>query len=225
VHVPDGFIAPVVYLPAYGACAALWAYGVRRVRRMLTDEAMPSLAVTTAFAFVLMMVPIPLPGGTSAHPAGIAILAILFGVWFSFVALSLVFLIQALLFGIGGITSLPVSALAMGLCGSAAARAAMRALRPLGETAGLFVAGWLSLVVSSLLIAVILGIEPSIAHREDGTPLFFPFGLSLTLPAVVLPHALLGVGEGILTVLVCRYIGKRRPGGLSPGSRGEEGAK
>lgn len=179
---------------------------------MLSDETIPTLAVTAALVFVLMMIPIPLPGGTSAHPAGIGILSVLFGVWISFVVLSLVFLLQVLLFGMGGITSLPVNVLAMGLGGSLAARAAFRCFRPLGESAGLFAAGWTSLTVSSLFIAVFLGIEPRLAHGENGSPLFFPFGLSITLPAVILPHAVLGVGEGILTVLVYRSIERIRRG-------------
>jgi cobalt/nickel transport system permease protein len=181
---------------------------MRRLKKRLSDEMIPALAVTTALAFALMMVPIPLPGGTSAHPAGIGILAVFFGVWVSFVVLSLVFLLQALLFGMGGITSLPVNALAMGFAGSIAARLAYKTLRPQSETAALFAAGWLSLVLSAFIIAVALGVQPAVAHREDGTPLFFPFGLGLTIPAVVIPHALLGVGEGILTVLVYRFIGR-----------------
>ncbi|MFH1679615.1 MAG: energy-coupling factor ABC transporter permease [Candidatus Eisenbacteria bacterium] len=203
MHIPDGFISPKMYAPAYVAAAGLWLYGLGRVRRKLDDEAVPRVAVLTAFSFVLMMVLLPLPGGTSVHATGIGILAVLFGVWTAFLSLSLVLLLQALLFGSGGITSLPVNALAMGLAGSAAAIAAYRALRPLHERAALFAAGWISVNLSALILAIALGLQPSLARAADGTPLFFPFGLSVTIPAVMIPHAVVGVGEGALTVMVC----------------------
>lgn len=206
MHVPDGFISPKVYLPAAGVAAGLWAYGLKRVRRDLDEEAVPRAAVLTAFCFVLMSIMIPLPGGTSAHAAGIAVLAALFGVWISFLSVSLVLLLQALLLGSGGITVLPVNALAMGFAGSVAATGAYRLLRRWREDAGLFAAGWLSVNVSALILAAVLGIQPAIAHAGNGDPLFFPFGLSITIPAVMIPHALLGIGEGALTVLIVRFF-------------------
>ena len=118
MHIPDGFIAPQVYLPAYGVAAGLWTYGLRRLRAVLREETIPRLAVLTAFCFVVTMVMLPLPGGTSVHATGIALLALLFGVWTAFVAFSIVLLLQALLFGAGGVTALAVNALAMGMVGS-----------------------------------------------------------------------------------------------------------
>jgi cobalt/nickel transport system permease protein len=209
VHIPDGFIAPQVYLPAYGVAAGLWAYGVRRLRTVLREEVIPRLAVLTAFSFVLMMVMVPMPGGTSAHASGIALLAIVFGVWTAFISVSLVLLLQALLFGAGGITALALNALAMGLIGGAAARAAYLLLRNIHAESALVAAGWLSINTSALLMALVLGVQPWIAHGEDGQPLFFPFGLSITLPAVMIPHALVGVGEGVLTLLIFRRLSQR----------------
>jgi cobalt/nickel transport system permease protein len=210
VHIPDGFIAPSVYIPAYAVAVGLWAYGIRRVKEKLKEEAIPSLGVLTALAFALMMITIPLPGGTSIHVAGIGLLAVIFGVWISFVATSTVLLLQAMLFGVGGITSLPVNSLAMGLIGSAAAYYTFVLLRGLNERVALFVAGWLSLNVSAFIEAAALGLQPLVAHTQEGTPLFFPFDLSITIPAVVIPHAVIGVGEGVLTVLVYKVFMKIR---------------
>jgi cobalt/nickel transport system permease protein len=72
-----------------------------------------------------------------------------------------------------------------------------------------FAAGWLSVNVAALLLALVLGLQPIIAHTEEGHPLFFPFGLSVTLPAVMIPHALIGVGEGVLTLLMWRFVERR----------------
>lgn len=209
MHIPDGFIAPQLYLPVYGLTAGLWAFALRRLRASLREETLPRLAVLTAFCFALMMIMVPLPGGTSVHATGVALLAILFGVWSAFVAVSVVLLIQALLFGAGGVTALALNALAMGLVGSAVARGSYLVLRRVREDLALVTAGWLSVNVSALLMAVALGLQPVIAHRADGTPLFFPFGLAVVVPAVMIPHALIGVGEGALTLLMWRVLQRR----------------
>jgi cobalt/nickel transport system permease protein len=210
MHIPDGFISPQTYLPAYVAAAGLWAFAARRVKRDLDADTLPFLAACTALSFVLMMVALPLPGGSTAHAAGIGLLAVSFGGWMAFLAVSLVLAMQALLFGDGGITALPINALAMGFIGSFAALATWKLLGRLNQNLALFLAGWLSIVLPALLMALVLGVQPMIAHDAQGAPLFFPFGLAVTLPAVVLPHLLVGVAEGVLTVLGYRYLTRLR---------------
>lgn len=208
MHIPDGFISPKMYIPAYTVSAGLWAYGARKVKKELDIETIPRLAVMTALAFVLMMIAVPLPGGTSAHATGIGLLAVLFGPWIAFLSISLVLLLQALLFGIGGITTLPINALAMGMAGGTVGAYSFRILRTHNCNAALFTAGWLSVTTAAALTAVALGVQPVIAHAGDGTPLFFPFGLRLTVPAVLIPHIIVGVGEGLLTILVYNFVEK-----------------
>ncbi|RMD82171.1 MAG: cobalamin biosynthesis protein CbiM [Candidatus Dadabacteria bacterium] len=209
MHIPDGFIAPQVYLPAYGVAGVAWSWALRRVRSLLREETIPRLAVLTALSFVLMSVMIPLPGGTSAHATGVALLALAFGVQTAFLAVSLVLLVQALVLGAGGVTALPLNALAIGLAGGLAARASYRILRPAGEAVALIAAGWVSINLAALILAVVLGIQPLVAHDPSGRPLFFPFGLAVTIPAMAGIHAVVGIGEGLLTLLVWR-AGKRR---------------
>ena len=209
MHVPDGFLSPQTYVPAYALAAGAWAYAARTLQRRLDETLLPRLAVLCALGFVLMSVMLPLPGGTSVHASGIGILAVVFGPWITFAAVSLVLLLQALVFGAGGITVLPVNALAMGLAGSTAACLGYRLLGRVDERAGLFAAGWLATVLPAVLVAGVLGVQPAIAYTADGQPLFFPFGLSVTLPAVVVPHLILGVGEGLLTILVVSFLRRR----------------
>jgi cobalt/nickel transport system permease protein len=210
MHIPDGFIAPQIYAPAYAAAAGLWAYGANRVKKTIREETIPLMGVMTALTFGLNMIAVPLPGGTTVHATGIGLLAALFGVWPSFLSLSLVLLLQALLFGMGGITSFPVNAIAMGLFGSASGYGVFVALRRLSLRAALFATGFTAVVVPAIVVALALGAQPHIAHRADGTPLFFPFGFRLTIPAIVLPHLLVGTGEGALTVLVYGFVSKLR---------------
>jgi cobalt/nickel transport system permease protein len=210
MHIPDGFLSPQTYLPAYALAAGAWAWAAKGLRETLDETSVPRLAMLTALAYGLGLVMVPIPGGTSGHALGVAILALVFGVRSAFVAYSLVLLLQSLLFGAGGITALAVNALAMGLLGSVAAVGARRLLRRAGDVVSVSVAAWLSVVLPGLVVALVLGLQPLIAHRPDGSPLFFPFGLTITLPAVLVPHALIGVGEAVLTVLVFRYAKARQ---------------
>lgn len=210
MHIPDGFISPQTYLPAYAAAGIAWFWAARGLRGHLDEQTVPKLAALTALAYGLGLIMVPMPGGTSGHALGVAMLALLFGVRLTFLSYSLVLLLQSLLFGAGGITALPVNALAMGLCGSLATIATFRALRRISETVAVVVAAWCSVMLSALIVALLLGVQPLIALRDDGTPLFFPFGFSIVLPAVLIPHVLVGVGEALLTLFVWRFAQSRK---------------
>lgn len=210
MHIPDGFLAPQTYLPAAALAVGAWAWAARGLRTRLDETTVPRLALLTALAYGLGLVMLPLPGGTSGHALGVALLALIFGVRLAFLAYSGVLLLQALLFGAGGITALPVNALALGLAGGATAVAAHRLLRGLHASTAVAVAAWLSVVVPGALLALVLGSQPLIAQRPDGTPLFFPFGIEVTLPAILIPHFLIGIGEAALTLLVWRYARTRK---------------
>jgi cobalt/nickel transport system permease protein len=206
MHIPDGFISPQTYLPLYAVAGVAWAVGMRRIRSALDERTIPLLAVVTALAFVLSMIAVPLPGGTTVHATGIGLLAILFGPWVAFMSLSLVFLMQALLFGDGGITALPLNALAMGLAGSFTGYGVYKLLHQWHAPTALFAGAATAVLLAALIVALVLGIQPLIASRADGTPLFFPFGLAITLPAVMLPHLAVAAAEGVLTVMLFRFL-------------------
>lgn len=210
MHIPDGFLSPQTYLPATAMTIGAWAWAGQRLRAQLDETLVPRLAMLTVLAYGLGLVMLPLPGGTSGHMIGVALLALVFGLRLTFLAYSGVLLLQALLFGAGGITALPVNALAIGLAGAATAIATHRLLGRWNETAAVACAAWASVVVSGALVALVLGIQPLIATRPDGAPLFFPFGPEITLPAVLLPHVFIGIGEAALTLLVWRYAKARK---------------
>lgn len=210
MHIPDGLISPQTYLPAFALAAPLWVVAARKLRSRLGDEVLPRLAVFTALAFLLSTLMLPLPGGTSGHAVGVGLLALVFGPWTAFMAYSLVLLLQALVVGAGGITALPVNALAMGFVGAWTTVGLHGLLRRLGETFGVVAAVWSAVMTSALLLALVLGAQPLIARAADGTPAFFPFGVAVTLPALLIPHALIGAGEAALTLLVFRHARRRR---------------
>jgi len=210
MHIPDGFLSPQTYLPAYALAAGAWAWAARGLRERLDETTVPRLAMLTALAYGLGLVMVPVPGGTSGHMLGVALLALIFGIRLAFLSYSLVLLLQALLFGAGGVTALPINALALGLVGATAAVAVKGLLARLNETAAVAVGAWLSVVLPGVIVALVLGVQPLIAHQPDGTPLFFPFGPEITLPAVLIPHLAIGIGEAALTVLIWRYARTRK---------------
>lgn len=210
MHIPDGFLSPQTYLPAAALAVAAWAWAGHGMRARLDETLVPRLATLMALAYGLGLVMLPLPGGTSGHALGVAILALLFGVRLAFLASSAILILQALLFGAGGITAWPVNALAVGLAGAAAAVGVFRLLRKLNEPLAVMLAAWASVMVAGTLLALVLGLQPLIAARPDGTPLFFPFGPAITLPAILIPHALIGLAEAALTLAVWRYAQSRK---------------
>lgn len=210
MHIPDGLISPQTYLPALALAAPLWWWAGREFTRRVGDEALPRLAVFTALAFLLSSLMLPLPGGTSGHAIGVGLLALVFGPWVAFLSYTLVLLLQALVMGAGGITALPVNALAMGFVGAWTAFLLFRAFSPLQAEFAVFFAVLTSILLSALLVALVLGLQPLIAQAPDGSPRFFPFGWSITVPAVLLPHVFIGLAEAALTVLIWRHARKRR---------------
>jgi cobalt/nickel transport system permease protein len=210
MHIPDGLISPQTYLPALTVAVPLWVLGARRLNTLMGDATLPRLAVLTALAFLLSTLMLPLPGGTSGHAVGISLLALVFGAWVAFVAYSLVLLLQALVVGAGGITALPVNALAIGFIGAWTAVGVHRVLRRWHEPAAVAAAAWLSVMMSALLMALVLGAQPGLAQGPDGMPLFFPFGPAVTLPAIMVPHLFIGIGEALFTLLVWRHARRRR---------------
>lgn len=209
MHIPDGFIAPQIYLPAYVISGGFWVWATRGLRQRLDEETIPRLAVITALAYVIGLIMLPLPGGSSGHLVGIGMLAMLFGIRLAYLSYSLVLLLQAILFGAGGITALPINALAVGLIGASVMSLCMRWQSERYPLPFLALGAFLAVVVPALLIALILGVQPAIAHREDGSPLFFPFGPEVVVPAIMLPHLIIGVMEAFLTLAVWRYAKKR----------------
>jgi cobalt/nickel transport system permease protein len=203
MHLPDGFLSPQLSLPALAVAAPLAAWGVRRHFGREAAESLPVLGSLTALAFVIQTIMIPVPGGTSIHLVGVTLLALLFGPLAAFVCEGLVLLVQALFFGAGGVTVLPVNALAMGLLGPLAGWVAWRLLRRRSERVGLFVAGWLSTQVSTLAVVGALALQ----HRLD--PQFFPVEPEVTLVAMLLPSlAVSGVVEGLYTVFALSLVRK-----------------
>jgi cobalt/nickel transport system permease protein len=205
MHVPDGFLSPQITIPAYVAAAPLLVVGVRRHLAARAREALPLAGSLAAVAFALQTIRIPVPGGTSTHLVGMALLAVLHGPLAAFVCETVVLAIQALFFGAGGITTLAVNALAMGLAGPGAGWLAFRALRRLGERPAAFAAGWVSAQAAALAVTLVLALQ----HALD--PAIFPIAPAVVAAATLVPSAAVtGVVEGAYTAVALALLARAR---------------
>lgn len=202
MHLPDGFLSPQITLPSFAVAAPLWAWAAKRHFGRAQVEALPLIGSLTAVAFVLQTILIPIPGGTSTHLLGVTLLALLYNPLVAFVAESLVLVLQALFFGAGGVTVLAVNALALGLLGPALAWVVFRGLRGLGHRPAAFVAAWVSLQVSALAVAAVLGLQ------QWMDPAYFPTPFPVVLGAMLLPSALTGLAEGAYTLVAFSLLSR-----------------
>jgi cobalt/nickel transport system permease protein len=142
----------------------------------------------------------PIPGGTSAHFVGGAFAAILLGPYLGCLAMASVVVVQAFVFGDGGVLALGANLLNMAVVDVFVGYALFRALVGLGETIAAFVAGWGAITVSAAAVGLQAGLSST-----------FAYDLATTLTVMTAGHAVLGLVEGLITVLVVRYLLDVRP--------------
>jgi len=192
--------------------APIWYLAARRVQRALQVKEIPLLALGTAFTFVIMMFNIPIPGGTTGHMVGGVVVAMVIGPWAAVLALTLTLAIQSLLFGDGGITALGANSFNLAFIMPFSGYYLYQIVAagnpgPRRRWVALFLAGYIAINMAALATAIQLGIQPMIAHSPDGRPLYAPYPLSVTIPAMTLSHLLfLGPVEAIGTTLVVFYV-------------------
>ncbi len=208
MHIPDGYLSPTVVVATYAVALPLWFFGFKKLKETLNEETLPLIGALSAMSFIVMMLNIPIPGGTSGHAVGAVLIAILFNPWVAFIAISVVLLIQAVIFGDGGISTFASNSLAMGFVGAFVGYYVFRIFKKYKFAP--YLAGWSGIVASSFLAALLLGIEP-IFWNKNGTPLYFPFGLKETIPALVGAHMLFfGIAEAVFTGLAYGFIHKKK---------------
>ena len=215
MHIPDGYLGPQTYVPLFAAMVPLWAKASRASKRTLKARDVPVFAMSAAFSFVVMMFNVPIPGGTTGHATGAAIIAILLGPWAAVLTVSIALMIQALLFGDGGITAIGANCFNIAVVTSFVAHFLYRGISfgtapsSFRRVIGGAVAGYVGINCSALFTALELGIQPLIAHTAAGQPLYAPFPLSVALPAMMFGHLVLfGVVEGMVTALIILYFQK-----------------
>ncbi|MDR1775091.1 MAG: energy-coupling factor ABC transporter permease [Actinomycetes bacterium] len=210
MHIPDGMLStPVAVVADVGAVAAL-TYSVRWIRTKLSDKKLVLMAVLGALIFALQMLNFPVAGGTSGHFGGGTLAAITCGFWPASVVMSAVLGIQALVFSDGGILAFGANVLNMGIIAPAVGWLIWRAATRIGgqsKTAriiGAGIAAWAGTVVSAAAVAFEIWIS---GHAN----------FALVFGAMVGWHALIGIGEGVITAALVGYLLAVRPDLLDDG--------
>ncbi len=212
MHIPDGYLGPPTYVAAYAACAPLWATAARRVKGTIDARRAPLLAISAAFSFLVMMFNIPLPGGSTGHAVGGVLIAIAVGPWGAMLSISIALVIQALLFGDGGVTAIGANCLNIAFVMPFAGYAVYRLLSAVfpagrGRAVAAGIGGWVGLNAAAFTTAVLFGIQPLLHTAPDGRALYSPYPLSVAVHAMMLQHlTLFGGIEALITGLVVRYL-------------------
>lgn len=218
MHIPDGYLGPQTTVPALVAMAPVWGNAFRKVKKTMKKAGVPALALCSAFSFLIMMFNVPVFGGSSAHAVGAVLVAVLLGPWAAVVSVSTALLIQALVFGDGGVLAFGVNCLNMAVVMPFVGILIYKLIRgkaPVSGPRGLaaaFFGGYAGLNAAAFCAALEFGIQPLLFRGADGAPLYCPYPVSVSVPAMMLPHALAaGPIEGLVTAGAVAYLARYAP--------------
>lgn len=198
MHIPDGFLSGTVAALTGTVSAGAVAFSCERLRRQHEDRLVPLVGVTAAGIFAAQMVNFPVAAGTSGHLLGGTLAAILLGPWAAPVALTVVLIVQCLLFGDGGVLALGANVFNMAVLGAWAGYCIYAPLRrliagPAGVIVGAMFGAWFSAVLAAMACSAELA--------ASGT---FAFGPTFNLMTSI--HAVIGVGEALITGLALSFL-------------------
>ncbi|MBW4663854.1 MAG: energy-coupling factor ABC transporter permease [Chroococcus sp. CMT-3BRIN-NPC107] len=205
LHIPDGFLNfPTIAITSI-ASIGLIALALNKVQAEYQEKAVPLMGVCAAFVFAAQMINFPIPGGTSGHLLGGTLAGALLGPWAGSLVMTVVFIVQSVMFQDGGLTVLGANIFNMGLVGTfggyylyKAIRFAVGRNKLSGLVIGAAVASWTSVVVASAIAALQLAISGTVP-------------LSVALTAMATWHVLIGIGEALITVVALSSIWRTRP--------------
>ena len=214
MHIPDNYLSPASCAVLAVAAAPVVGLSITKVKAQLKEnkELAPMLGIAASLSFLLMMFNVPIPGGTTAHAVGGVLLSILIGPYAASLALTVSLLLQALLFGDGGILALGANIFNMAIAMPFVGYAVYHFFRKQNhETAGVLVGSYVGINVAAFLTAIELGIQPIIA-TQGGEPLYNPYGLAVTIPAMMVTHlTIAGAVEVFFTYVIYRFVKQVAP--------------
>ena len=199
MHIPDGFLNIATVATTYAVSAGGVGNAVRIANKKLGERQVPLMGILAAFIFAAQMLNFPVAGGTSGHLIGAALAAILLGPWASVLIMSCVLLAQCLIFQDGGLLALGANIFNMGIVASFSGYYLYRLVTSLlgnsrrGKLIGSFIGAWGSVFLASIVCAIELAVSGA-----------SPIGVAL--PAMAGIHALIGIGEGLITSAVLSLV-------------------
>ena len=204
MHIPDGFLSVPASATLIGVSGASLGFSIWKTTKELVEKQVPLLAVTAAFIFAAQMLNFPVAVGTSGHFLGAMLAAVLLGPYASFIVISIVLVLQALIFKDGGLLAMGANIFNMAFMGGLVCSwifAGLKKILPKNKSVFLVLVGvvsWLSVILASFACSTELAIS--------GTFQFAPVTWSMFIV-----HAIIGCGEAIITVAVISLILGVRP--------------
>ena len=215
MHIPDGFLNLYVSIVCWIITTILISMAVSRTNKSLGEKQVPLMGVMAAFIFAAQMINFPVAGGTSGHLLGGALAAIMLGPWAGMLVMTAVIAVQGLLFQDGGLLVMGANILNMGLITCAIGYGLYRSVSGANRILKLSVAGiaaWLSVMAGAFFTALQLWLS--------GTS-----QLQVVIPAMLFVHALIGLGEAVITVAAISFVLQARPDLLDENSESAKGSK
>jgi cobalt/nickel transport system permease protein len=206
MHMSDGIVnAPTSLI--FGVISILYVgYAVVRARTDLDDRTAPMAGLVTAFVFAVQMINFPILPGASGHLLGGALVAILVGPWVGTLCITIVLVVQSLLFADGGITALGTNVFNMAIVGVLVGYGVATAMRRIAASGrrGLLVTAFVAAFVNTVVASLGFVLEYAIGGAAGAT-------VGTVFALMVGFHALIGIGEGIITALTVGAVAAVRP--------------
>jgi len=210
MHIPDGYISPEIAAIMAITSAAFLVWSWKKAKATYPQSLAPLLAVSSAFVFAAQMINFPIPYGTSGHLVGGTFLSIVLGPYVAILSMTIVLLMQALFFADGGIIALGANIFNMAVIGGLSffivKLIAGNSTKGKRFFLGVFAASWLSVVLGALVCGLQIGFSP--AFSAVG-------GITVTVPAMLFWHVLIGLGEAAITTTVTTQLYKVQPAVLN----------
>ena len=207
MHIPDGFLSNEVCLVTAAAAAGAVGYSLSRIKGELAERTIPLTGMMGSLIFAGQMINFPIGLPVSGHLMGGVLAGVILGPWAGCIALTMVLVAQWALFSDGGLTALGANILHMAVLGSIGGYAVTAAIRRRfkcrvrGTVIGSVIAAWLSVMAAAALFCV--------EFRLSHDPGEFRFRNIFTL--MVSFHALIGIGEALITAVVVNVVLHHRP--------------
>ena len=215
MHIPDGFLSFTVSIVCWVITVITLSVAISRSNKSLGERQVPLMGVMAAFIFAAQMINFPVAGGTSGHLLGGALAAITLGPWAGMLVMTAVITVQGLLLQDGGLLVMGANILNMGIITVAIGYGLYRAVPMKNRTLKLTVAGvaaWLSVMAGAFFTALQLWLS--------GTS-----QLQIVIPAMLTVHALIGLGEALITVAALTFILQTRPDLIDEDSPSAKGSR
>ena len=206
MHIPDGLMWPLIMLVGWGIGIIAVAIAARKCSKSLTNDRIPTMAILAAGIFVAQMLNFPIIGGTTGHLLGATLATLIVGPWAAIIVMSIVIVIQGLLFGDGGILAMGLNLANMAVVAVAVSAVFLRLLKGVGTEAAVIVASWFSVFIAALICAVELAVS------DLASPGAYGIVWSLSIPLMLGLYSVIAIGEAIITVSVAKYFMLVHPG-------------